>query len=70
MGTMDGIIDCVSAKHQLLPLLGLLKSHGKIILVGVPVEPLELPAAAVVMGEWKFFSAKLSLPLIFLGIEN
>ncbi|GAB4848812.1 Probable mannitol dehydrogenase [Ancistrocladus abbreviatus] len=29
MGTMDGIIDTVSAFHPLLPLIGLLKSHGK-----------------------------------------
>ncbi|CAH2068910.1 unnamed protein product [Thlaspi arvense] len=43
MGTMDGIIDTVSAPHPLLPLIGLLKSHGKLVLVGVPEKPLELP---------------------------
>ncbi|CAK9156009.1 unnamed protein product [Ilex paraguariensis] len=33
MGTMDGIIDTVSAVHPLLPLLGLLKSNGKLVVV-------------------------------------
>ncbi|ONI02554.1 hypothetical protein PRUPE_6G205500 [Prunus persica] len=32
MGTMDGIIDTVSAPHPLLPLIGLLKTSGKLIL--------------------------------------
>ncbi|KAJ8443582.1 hypothetical protein Cgig2_019564 [Carnegiea gigantea] len=34
MGTMDGIIDTVSAVHPLVPLAGLLKSHGKLVMVG------------------------------------
>lgn len=42
MGTMDGILDIVSAVHPLLPLLGLLKNHGKLVLVGVPATPLDL----------------------------
>ncbi|PIN05325.1 Alcohol dehydrogenase, class V [Handroanthus impetiginosus] len=42
-GTMDGIIDTVSASHPILPLLSLLKPHGKLILVGAPEKPLELP---------------------------
>ncbi|XXG49091.1 hypothetical protein AAC387_Pa02g3364 [Persea americana] len=50
MGTMDGIIDTVSATHPLMPLLGLLKSHGKLVMVGLPVQPLELPAIPLVMG--------------------
>ncbi|CAN1231578.1 Alcohol dehydrogenase 9 [Linum grandiflorum] len=41
--TLDGIIDTVSAVHPLLPLLGLLKANGKLILVGAPEKPLELP---------------------------
>ncbi|GMP42510.1 hypothetical protein CsSME_00012228 [Camellia sinensis var. sinensis] len=50
MGTMDGIIDTVSAPHPLLPLIGLLKSHGKLILVGAPEKPLELPVFPLIMG--------------------
>lgn len=48
---MDGIIDCVSAKHQIISLFSLLKYHGKICMVGAPAEPLELHAAPMVMGE-------------------
>ncbi|KAI3855840.1 hypothetical protein MKX03_036994 [Papaver bracteatum] len=50
MGTMDGIIDTVSASHPFLPLLGLLKPHGKLILVGAPEKPLELPTFPLIMG--------------------
>ncbi|GFS39534.1 cinnamyl alcohol dehydrogenase 7 [Actinidia rufa] len=50
MGTMDGIIDTVSAQHPLLPLIGLLKSHGKLVMVGAPEKPLELPVFPLLMG--------------------
>ncbi|CAJ1931248.1 unnamed protein product [Sphenostylis stenocarpa] len=42
-GTLDGIIDTVSAVHPLFPIIELLKSPGKVVLVGVPEKPLELP---------------------------
>ncbi|CAL5373848.1 unnamed protein product [Camellia sinensis] len=42
MATMDFIIDTVSAPHPLVPLVSLLKSHGKLILVVAPEKPLEL----------------------------
>jgi cinnamyl-alcohol dehydrogenase len=48
-GTLDGIIDTVSAFHPIQPLLSLLKPHGQLILVGVPMKPLELPAFSVIM---------------------
>ncbi|XP_024180612.1 probable mannitol dehydrogenase isoform X2 [Rosa chinensis] len=50
LGTMDGIIDTVSASHSLLPLIGLLKTSGKLVLVGAPVEPPELPVFPLIMG--------------------
>ncbi|KAI5324966.1 hypothetical protein L3X38_034039 [Prunus dulcis] len=50
MGTMDGIIDTVSSPHPLLPLIGLLKTSGKLILVGAPIEPPELPVFPIIMG--------------------
>ncbi|KAL9229601.1 hypothetical protein vseg_005051 [Gypsophila vaccaria] len=50
MGTMDGIIDTVSAPHSLVPLIGLVKSHGKVILVGAPGKPFELPAFPLLAG--------------------
>ncbi|ESQ53283.1 hypothetical protein EUTSA_v10025561mg [Eutrema salsugineum] len=51
MGTMDGIIDTVSATHPLLPLLGLLKYKGKLIMVGAPEKPLELPVLPLILGK-------------------
>ncbi|XP_002534367.3 probable mannitol dehydrogenase [Ricinus communis] len=50
IGTMDGIIDTVSAMHPLSPLIGLLKSDGKLVLVGAPEKPLELPAFPLIGG--------------------
>ncbi|XP_021713957.1 probable mannitol dehydrogenase [Chenopodium quinoa] len=50
MGTMDFIIDTVSAVHSLLPLLGLLKLNGKLVTVGLPNKPLELPVFPLVFG--------------------
>jgi len=48
---LDGIIDTVSANHPVLPLLGLLKSHGKLVMVGVPDKPLEIPVFPLILGK-------------------
>ncbi|OIW10635.1 hypothetical protein TanjilG_16007 [Lupinus angustifolius] len=50
IGTLDGIIDTVSAFHPLSPLIGLLKSHGKLVMLGAPVKPLELPVFPLLLG--------------------
>lgn len=50
IGTLDGIINTVSAAHQLGPLLYLLKARGKMIMVGIPVKPLELPILPLIKG--------------------
>ncbi|KAE8706316.1 putative mannitol dehydrogenase [Hibiscus syriacus] len=50
MGTLDGIIDTVSASHPVMPLLGLLKSHGKLIMLGAPSKPLEIPVFPLLAG--------------------
>ncbi|XP_060674682.1 probable mannitol dehydrogenase isoform X2 [Ziziphus jujuba] len=50
IGTLDSIIDTVSAVHSLLPLIRLLKSHGKLVMVGVPEKPLEQPIFPLLMG--------------------
>ncbi|KAL7230207.1 hypothetical protein ACSBR2_008672 [Camellia fascicularis] len=55
IGTIDGIIDTVFAVHHLLPLLNLLKSHRKLIMVGAPEKPLELPVFPLLMGKYYFF---------------
>ncbi|KAG9149625.1 hypothetical protein Leryth_023240 [Lithospermum erythrorhizon] len=49
-GTLDGIIDTVSAKHPLAPLLMLLKTDGRLVMVGLPENPLEFPAFALLSG--------------------
>nr|W8JDE0.1 RecName: Full=Alcohol dehydrogenase 9; Short=CrADH9 [Catharanthus roseus]AHK60844.1 CrADH9 [Catharanthus roseus] len=49
-GTFDGILNTISAKHAIIPLLGLLKSHGKLVLLGAPPEPLDLHSAPLLMG--------------------
>ena len=51
MGSMDGIINTVSAVHSLVPLIFLLKAHGKMIMVGAPEKPLELPVFPLIMGK-------------------
>ncbi|KAK5775637.1 hypothetical protein PVK06_043553 [Gossypium arboreum] len=48
VGTLDGIIDTVSTQHPMLTLFHLLKTNGKLILVGLPEKPLEIPAFALV----------------------
>ncbi|KAJ1698060.1 hypothetical protein LUZ63_006572 [Rhynchospora breviuscula] len=48
--SMDGIIDTVSASHSVPPLLALLKPNGKMIMVGLPEKPMEIPAFSLVLG--------------------
>lgn len=50
MGTMDGIIDTVSASHSISPLIGLLKSNGKLVLLGATEKPFDLSAFSLIMG--------------------
>ncbi|GJN34061.1 hypothetical protein PR202_gb22698 [Eleusine coracana subsp. coracana] len=49
-GTMDGVIDMVSAGHPVAPLLELLKPRGQMVVVGIPSRPLEVPALVIVAG--------------------
>ncbi|KAK2374073.1 putative mannitol dehydrogenase [Trifolium repens] len=48
--TLNGIIDTVSASHPILQLIGLLKTNGKLVMVGGVAKPLELPAFALLGG--------------------
>lgn len=45
LGTMDGIIDTVSQPHPLKPLLDLLRTDGKLVMLGAPDldKPAEIP---------------------------
>nr|CAB3482411.1 unnamed protein product [Digitaria exilis] len=49
-GTMDGIINTVSANVPVAPYMGLLKPNGKMIMVGLPEKPLEIPPFDLIMG--------------------
>jgi cinnamyl-alcohol dehydrogenase len=48
---LNGIIDTVSASHPILQLIGLLKTNGKLVMVGGVAKPLELPAFALLGGK-------------------
>ena len=50
MGTMDYIIDTISAPHSLTLFLGLLKLNGKLVTVGLPSTPLDLSLFPLVGG--------------------
>ncbi|KAL3527491.1 hypothetical protein ACH5RR_012147, partial [Cinchona calisaya] len=50
IGTLDGIYDTVSAVHPLMPLFGLLKPDGKLIVVGAPSKPLEVDIPVLIVG--------------------
>uniref|UniRef100_I1QUR2 cinnamyl-alcohol dehydrogenase n=1 Tax=Oryza glaberrima TaxID=4538 RepID=I1QUR2_ORYGL len=49
--TMDGVINTVSANTPMAPYLALLKPNGKMILVGLPENPLEVPPFSLVQGK-------------------
>nr|AFX98062.1 cinnamyl alcohol dehydrogenase [Cunninghamia lanceolata] len=48
--SLDYIIDTASAVHPIEPLLNLLKLNGKLVFVGAPVKPLELPIMPLLFG--------------------
>ena len=43
-GSLDGIVNCISAKHDQGPLFNLLDVDGKMVMVGVPPEPMAVHA--------------------------
>lgn len=51
MGTSDNILDTVSGIHSVMPLFGLLKPHGKLIMVGIPNKPLEIEVFPLIIGK-------------------
>lgn len=48
--SMDYIIDTVSAVHTVEPLVNLLKLNGKLVFVGAPEKPLDLPVLPLLFG--------------------
>ncbi|KAK6789354.1 hypothetical protein RDI58_013153 [Solanum bulbocastanum] len=49
MNTLDRIINTISAVHPILPLLILMKSHGKLVMVDASEKPVELPVFPLLM---------------------
>jgi uncharacterized zinc-type alcohol dehydrogenase-like protein len=49
-GTFDFILDTVSADHDLNVYLGLLKTNGTHVCVGVPTKPAEIAAFSIIGG--------------------
>jgi D-arabinose 1-dehydrogenase-like Zn-dependent alcohol dehydrogenase len=56
MGTMHGIINTASASTSMHSYLALLKPKGKMILVGLPEKPLQIPTFSLVGGTLQVFS--------------
>ncbi|KAK3433810.1 hypothetical protein EUGRSUZ_D01086 [Eucalyptus grandis] len=67
MGTMDGIIDTVSAVHALLPLFNLLKINGKLIMVGAPEKPLELLSFPLLMAKHNIVADIELIPMDYVN---
>ncbi|KAJ3679909.1 hypothetical protein LUZ60_016187 [Juncus effusus] len=49
--SLDYVIDTVSATHSLGPILELLKVKGKMVLVGAPDKPVDLPSFPLIFGK-------------------
>jgi len=70
IGTMDYIIDTISAVHSLTPLLGLLKLNGKLVTVGLPNKPLEVPIFQLALGEPSIVSKLVLCSFCMLFASN
>lgn len=49
-GTFDFIIDTISAPHDVDALINLLKTNGKLVMVGVPPEAIKITSANLIFG--------------------
>lgn len=49
--SLDLILDTVSAKHSLGPILELLKVNGTLVVVGAPDKPIDLPSFPLIFGK-------------------
>lgn len=78
MGTMDYILDTISAVHPLDPLISLLNLNGKLVAVGLPNKPLELSLGCLVSGEPKLiflvsnrrWKKRKKVMLLFIFLKN
>jgi len=49
-GTFDLLLNTVSADHDVVPLLNMLRPDGTMVMVGAPEKPLKIPAFALIFG--------------------
>ena len=54
MGSLDFILDTVSAEHDYNFYLGLLRTNGVMVCVGVPPTPAQIPAMNLIFGRKSF----------------
>lgn len=59
LGTLDIIIDTVSAKHDINAYLNLLRVDGSVVLVGLPPENLEVGAFNIIKGRKNFSGSNI-----------
>jgi hypothetical protein len=65
--SMDGILDTVSAAHDLDPLMALLKVDSTLVMLGVPPSPPALPAGPLVFSECCNHQMGFGEPLVSSG---
>ena len=53
-GSFDFILDCISAPHDIVPYMSLLKRDSTLCTVGIPESPVSVPAFAVAIGRKSF----------------
>uniref|UniRef100_K4BRM4 Alcohol dehydrogenase-like C-terminal domain-containing protein n=1 Tax=Solanum lycopersicum TaxID=4081 RepID=K4BRM4_SOLLC len=58
-GSLDGIIGTVCMIHPLLPLINLLKTHGKLAMTGAPEKPLDLPVFPQLLASARSFIGEM-----------
>ena len=59
LAKLDIILDTVSAKHNVNEYINLLKVDGSMVLVGLPVEPLEVGAFNIIAGRKSFSGSNI-----------
>jgi uncharacterized zinc-type alcohol dehydrogenase-like protein len=58
-GSLNFILDCVSAQHNMDPYLNLLKVDGALVLVGAPMEPLPVTSFSLINGRRSFAGSNI-----------
>jgi len=55
--SFDLILDTVSAKHEIAPFVGALKTHGVFVTVGAPPEPFSISGFAFIFGNKTWYGS-------------